>query len=177
MLDWLLGEDGVERWVGTIDVAGSNRPTDCRLGRARGDRRRPRKAPQPHPSWAILTTEDASGAPLIVVARRPLKRVEYPLFDQLGVIRCAFADQTERGLPGAGSLAWLRDLEDALVDFVGDRAVLAAHRTSAGEREFLLYTDSTGNTSRVVDGWLLSWPDSAATWRLDPTWSATRPYV
>jgi hypothetical protein len=62
VLDWLLGEDGVERWVGDVQASDveppASLPTDALDEVLVALRQR-----HPNPSWAILEGEDATGSP------------------------------------------------------------------------------------------------------------------
>lgn len=91
-------------------------------------------------------------------------------------IRVAFTDVEESGLPGDTSLTALRELEDHLMQRLGDSGRVVAHETTNGVRVLHLYTDSTTpaveQIKSALGGWTESQPrvDVAA----DPAWDAVR---
>ena len=176
-LDWLLGEDGVERWIGTVAPAVTapaaaipmaELPVVVEALEAR----------HVAPTWAILQATNQAGDPVLVVARRPLKRIERPLFDLHGAIRLAFDEQTDAGLPGPGALEALRAFEDALGTAVPEElAIVAAHVTQRGTRVLHLYCDAEGAARELVDAFVAtSGSGGAVHWELDPAWEAIRPF-
>jgi hypothetical protein len=100
LLDWLLGEDGMERWIGRVEVhltepAGTVAAEALpEVVRALGER-------HPNPTWAVLQGRDNSGQPLLVVARRPLKRIDWPLFDLHGRLTVTGAAASPAEVPEA----------------------------------------------------------------------------
>lgn len=177
VLDWLLGEDGVERWIGTVDTLedepSASVPIDAVHEILEG-----LQARHPEPKWAVLGATGPDGRRVLAVARRPLKRVEYPLFDLHGELALRFDDQTPEGLPAPGALEHLRAFEDKLVAVCGDELLLAAHQTHAGTRIFHVYCDSQARGRSVVDDLLAGrqWPGARVDWRMDPSWDAIRPF-
>ena len=128
-LDWLLGEDGVERWVGRIEfpkkaprraVPASELVAVIEAMAAQARDR--------EPEWALMTAESAEGV-TFVTARRPLKWIEYPLLDRHVEVALAYQPRArdDSGLPDNDELARLRELEDGLLAVAGDAALLAAH--------------------------------------------------
>jgi hypothetical protein len=141
-LDWLLGEDGVEEWVGAIgweteEPAGLTGP--AALIAAVEELREEYRTPQ----WVLLRGERPDGGPVIATVQRPLRPVRWPRFDTHVAITLPYAQATAVGLPEAESLAALREFEDtALSTAVGADGVLVAHETSGGARVLHYYVDA-----------------------------------
>jgi hypothetical protein len=177
-LDWILGEDGVERWVGSVDVARSC-PQPSVAAAALPEILDSLRSRHPEPTWSILRGAGPDGRPVMVLARRPLKAVEFPLYDLHGVIELDFADQTDVGLPGSLALSDLRSFEDGLLAEVPEElALLAAHETHAGTRRFHLFCDSQGTGAAAIDDVVAraGWPGARSRWERDPGWEAIRPF-
>jgi hypothetical protein len=175
VVDWLLGEDSVERWVGTIEPSVVN-PSDSLPIDSLSEVVANLAQRHSEPTYAILQGTDSSGHPILVTTRRPLKRVEYPLFDLHGAIDHPYAEQTSVGLPGPSALDQVRKFEAHMQEFLGDRAILAAVVTVNGHRTFHIYCDSESDTSASVDHWLKSFPQVRVTWAIDHSWEATEAF-
>lgn len=177
-LDWLLGEDGVERWVGVVNPADDTPPDAIPMSALPGVVEA-LEARHVEPTWAILQATNQAGQPVLVVARRPLKRIERPLFDLHGAIRLPFTEQqTPAGLPDALALDRLRAFEEALVVAVPEElAIVAAHVTQQGSRVLHLYCDAEGPARAAVEAYVgSSGVEATLAWDLDPAWGAIRPF-
>ncbi|MCX7619369.1 MAG: DUF695 domain-containing protein [Acidimicrobiales bacterium] len=172
VLEWLLGEDGIERWLGAISIAadeplGALTPDELievidRLGREPEE-----------PTFALLSGMDADGWPLLITVRQPLKRVEYPLFDLHAEVVVCYAEQQDNGLPELGELDRLTRIEDGLLSALGDEAILAAVVSSRGRRTFHLYADAEGPAPALLESWqTVSAVDANVAWSHDPAWDA-----
>ena len=177
VLDWLMGEDGVERWIGSVSTSDEDRPASVPadalteiIGALQGR--------HPEPSWSLLKATGPDGRPILALARRPLKRVEHPLFDLHGGIELPFVEQTPEGVPLPPALDRLRAFEDHLLALGVDDLLVAAHETYAGTRTLHVYCDSHGAARSTVDDFLgkQRWPGLRVTWSLDPGWEAIQPY-
>jgi hypothetical protein len=177
LLDWLLGEDGVERWTGIV-TSGAEVPPDTVPASALPEIVEGLAGRDSEPRWAVLQGSDPDGHPIMAMARSPLKRVEFPLFDLHGAVTVEFLDATPEGMPRPDALERLRVLEDDLDRMLGGDAVLAAHQTSRGRRTFHLYCDRYGPVPGLVGGWRAEHPAERVTvdWDVDGTWEALRPF-
>lgn len=176
VLDWVMGEDGVERWVRLVErfdeAPSGSVPPDALREILSG-----LKARHPDPTWTILEGTEPDGSRAMVVARRPLKPVEHPLFDLHGELGLHFVERTDEGLPDRPALDRLRAFEDELLSVFGDEVLLAAHHTAAGTRTFHLYCDRQGSVPPAVDRFVAArWPGARNTWSLDPAWEAIAPF-
>lgn len=185
LLDWILGEDDVERWIGEVhfgeaaadlDGPGLRRVVTELSRELRGG------------GWAHLEGIDEAGRHLTVEVRIPSPRHNYPLFDTHGAIRIpllttpAIPDDEIAALaappsePDAAELAEIAEFSDRLLEFLGDAVVLAAVETAIDSRTLHLYVDSTGVVADQVRTFLNANYERnpqriiTATWTHDPGW-------
>jgi hypothetical protein len=172
MLDSLLGEDGVERWVGQVTFS-SAVPKDAVAPSALTEAVA-ELAALPPPEWVVLESRKASGWPVLAMARQPLKRLDWPMFDLHGALVAQIPDASPDGLPGRPeALERLRLFEDELEPLLGADGVLVAHETSRGKRIFHLYCDRYGPLPERVEAWLDGRDDDAKVrWTPDGGWAA-----
>ncbi|GAA3267974.1 DUF695 domain-containing protein [Dactylosporangium vinaceum] len=161
-LDWLLGENGVEEWIGDIawestPPPGAAEPRE--LAAAVAALREEHRTPQ----WVLLRAELPDGCPLIATVQRPLRPVRWPRFDTHVAVSLPYQHQNSAGLPEAESLAALREFEDtALTTAAGPDGVLLAHETSKGTRTLHYYVDADSPAAddlAEAAGW---WKDGRA---------------
>jgi hypothetical protein len=161
-LDWLLGEEGVERWVGTVEFGGAP-PSDAQPAaqlKAAVDRL---AAEENDAVWALMSAE-ADGKPLLACAQQPLVPVRFPRFDTHVAVTLPYRLANDGGLPVDLSLEALRDKEDQLTDLLdGDNAgTLLAHETTQGVRVLHFYVDSTTDATQRVRGNVGDWAEGRA---------------
>ena len=170
ILDWVLGEDEVTRWLGEINYV-STRPDDAMPVSALPEITR-RLAERVQPDrWVMLQGASPTGAPVLAMARRPLWWVDHPTLDQHQIIALPYQDRREDGLPTPDSLADLQRLEDELVTWAEPQALLLAHETGEGRRLLHLYSDSADqNMTDRIAGWVRQTPRAALTTNPDPAW-------
>jgi hypothetical protein len=176
ILSWLLGEDGVERWIGEVEIhrrePGGTVTADAlpEIVQALAER-------HPEPTWALLQGVDkhqVPPVPVLAVARRPLKRIDWPLFDLHGLVTFSLAvargevddafDQLERPQ---------RELEASL----GDQAVLVVRELRPDRRNLHLYCDGEGPGRELVESWRSAQGQPVTvSWEPDPAWDAVRPF-
>jgi hypothetical protein len=172
VLDWALGEDDVERWVGAVEAVTVSPLDPIPVGMlgAVVDQAAERWAGE---RWAVL--EGWHGRHRLVAAiRHPVHRVDHPLFDEHVEIRLPYRSLTADGQPEGPSAADLQVFQDAVVRRLGGSALLAAHETSMGERLLHLYGDSTASVVPLVEAMLGAYGGGGATvsGRPDPAWHA-----
>jgi hypothetical protein len=171
-LDWLLGEDAVEVWIGAIDVLTSAPahagPADLVLAAVGELVESHRK-----PVWSLLRGTGPKG-PLLAMVQVPLKPARWPLLDTHIRLAVPYDRANDAGFPTEGSLEALRDLEDHITARM-DGAELVAHETTSGVRTFHLYADGT-LPAEVLKPLVASWAEGRT--RLDvsadPDWAAVR---
>lgn len=173
LLDWALGEDAVERWLGEIRVTADEQPFDVAAMREvvaelanqyDGD------------DWALLEGVDEQGLRLQARVRVPFPRMEYPLFDLHGSVALGYQPATD-GLPDDAEASALDRLADGLLGRLGRSAVLAAIVTKAGVRTLHLYADHEGVVPDQVDAWAAQQLRQVrAEWTPDPGWDVLRTF-
>jgi hypothetical protein len=156
-LDWSLGEDAVELWIGRVDNSATSpenaQPAQTLVTAVASLAERHRK-----PIWTLLQGRSPSGGgPVVAVAQRPLKAVRWPRFDTHVAVVLPYRTANDAGLPVDGSLDALRAFEDSLTEAVGDDAVLVAHESANGVRTLHFYadpaTESVGTIRQAVPEW------------------------
>jgi hypothetical protein len=169
-LDWVLGEDVVEIWVGAISAA--EQPTGADLTAAEltavvtgvipaGD----------EPLWSTMAGT-RRGRPLVALVQTPLKAARWPAYDLHIQIDVPYRSRDENGFPTEDTFPALYALEDR-IDARVDGAVVVAHETSGGVRTTHLYADRRA-AAAVLEPLLVDWPDGRIKMRVtpDPGWDA-----
>jgi hypothetical protein len=171
-LDWILGEDDVERWIGTVDTA-TDLPPSTLSREELADLAHDLRTNAGEGEWVLLEGED-DGEPFVAVVRRPLRRVDWPLCDRRLDIAVSLVDES--------SVASAQALEDAIDSVLDGDGVYAATTTELerGVRTTHVYVDPTSDVAarvaEAVDRAELSGPVSV-TVEPDPTWAKIRPYL
>jgi hypothetical protein len=174
VLDWLVGEDDVERWIGhvepVVDDAASHLEASG-LSEAIG-----RIASLRDPDgWATLTGEGPDGA-VMAVFRHGVRWIDHPLLDLHHEVVTAFQPEAN-GFPDEATLEHLLTLEDDLNSTLGSSTLLVGHVTSAGTRVFHVYSDSEDqNAADGIARWCTD-HDLPVSTSLDPAWRDVRPFI
>lgn len=170
-LDNLLGEDGVERWIGGVDLS-TTRPAsaisahdlasavDALAARATGER------------WAVLRGE-IEGRRIFVTLNRAIKRVDHLLLDMHVSVTLPLRAPTPEGLTTDEEAASLNRMEDELVAALGAHAVLIGRETGSGRRTLHLHVAEGGPARGILDRWAARHPDYpvAVDTEMDPRWN------
>ncbi|GGM60264.1 DUF695 domain-containing protein [Dactylosporangium sucinum] len=171
VLDWVLGENGVEEWVGAVEWT-ADEPDGAadplRLAEAVADLRAEYREPQ----WVVFSGT-LRGMPLTGLAQRPLRSVRWPRFDTHVAVTLPFAAE-ENGLPDDETLAGLREFEDTvLAGALGDAdGELLVVETSRGERTLHYYADGATPVADELIEAAKRWPRARAERSLDPAFDA-----
>lgn len=176
VLDWTLGEDHVERWVGAIDSltessAATSSAQDLIAAVAELE------AAREPDGWAVAEWTADGEVPGLAMFRTGVRWIDEPTLDLHHEIVAPYAAQ-DNGLPEPQALDRLRALEDELMGAIGNRGILVAHQTAAGRRTFHIYTD--GEDQNVADALRAALPtsdDVTMTSTADPAWQAVRPFT
>lgn len=171
-LDWTLGEDDVERWIGTIDVA-LDPPAPLLDDAELVDQVRSLRAEHLEPQFAVAQMMDGASR-IILFLQQPLKRVEYPLFDHHGRIEWVYGSpDLNDGMPDPETNDLLNQLTDELEGRGGDHVLFAVRGTGAGTRFMEVMVDGQGDGQQRVDDVLRQsrWREARVTWTPDPGWS------
>lgn len=140
LLDWVVGEDDVERWIGgitpLIDAPASPANADDLVAAV--------SALDSHndpDQWGVGRGTDEKGNPLLVTMRRGVRWIDAPTLDLHHLVRLSYLAD-ENGLPLPDELDRLRAAEDRMLASVGESPILIGHISSAGQRTFHFYSDS-----------------------------------
>ncbi|MHC6221740.1 DUF695 domain-containing protein [Arthrobacter sp. MMS24-S77] len=176
LLDWVLGEDGVEQWIGAVDTTdfgNTAMATASDLVAAVNE-----MAAQSQPDkWVLMEGMTSGGERIVVSARRPLRWIDYPIFDLHTEVRLAYEDKRDDGLPTADSLDVLRGIEDDISGALGVRGILVAHETAAGERLLHYYSDSEDQNGRDAIQTAASVVGGVTRHDTDPGWKQVRRFA
>jgi hypothetical protein len=157
-LDTILGEEEVERWIGSLSWSAGAPTGDVTPTGLRGEVERLRAA-EPSGEWALLRSDDA-----VAVAARPLRPVDHPYLDLLCELKARPVDH---------DLSALQENEEALARDFAARAFHAASLTQGDLRTAFVYVDGDTSTSRELEDWATQ-RGYDTTFSLDPAWDAVR---
>jgi hypothetical protein len=145
VLDWVVGEDNVERWIGRIETL-SSEPAEPASADALTGEVAQLAAERNVDGWAVGRWESPDGTTGIALFRPWLRWLDYPTLDRHHLIAVTY-DAQANGLPaGDAALDALRAVEDGLMSTVGSRGVLVGYESSRCVRTFHIYTDSEDST-------------------------------
>lgn len=172
-LDDLIGEDQVERWLGTIDVDSSAQAgkTDDELAAefarraeaATGDR------------WGLAQGTDQRGEPVIARYNAALKHIDQPFANQHLEVA------VERGLDNAGDQAVndaIASAEEQLIAALEGEAIEVAHVTDRRRRVTHFVCEDGARPLAIAREWAgqhKAWGASAKL-EYDPRWEFRRSY-
>lgn len=174
-LDWALGEDAVERWLGAIETltaAPSEPETVAALQQAVAEQVSERVVD----TWIVAEWTTDDGYPGLASFRSDIRWIDHPTFDLYHRIVALYVGQ-ENGMPHPEGLEDLRVLEDALQTAIGARGVIVAHETADARRTFHVYTD--GQDQNVTDALLAAAkrPHVSVQSTADPSWQSVREFT
>ncbi|HCT78052.1 MAG TPA: DUF695 domain-containing protein [Micromonosporaceae bacterium] len=171
-LDWAVGEDGVEIWIGEIgwtavEPANPKTPQDLRHAVA---------AVATDDCWVLMQGENRDGTPILAAAASPLRSARWPRFDLHVPVAVPYQRFNDGQLPEDESLNALRLFEDELTVAIGHNGALVAHETTARIRILHYYVDSQTNASAELESHLPQWQEGSATAnpQLDPGFERVR---
>lgn len=167
VLDQILGEDGVERWVGDIEAT-SDPLEDATDALGLLDAVAAVSA-LPEDRWCIGEGEE-DGAPLVYVVNLAVKRWDYPRFDTWCCVRLEYEPE-QAGMPSEADKGEMDVLEEGLRGLLGEGAVDLGRRTGNGSRELYMYVDGSLDTAERILAWTrgCGWP-ARLQLEEDPTW-------
>jgi hypothetical protein len=173
-LDNLLGEDGVERWIGGVEESREPVPgaiswhdlgerVEALAARATGDK------------WAVLRG-DIDGRPVFVMLNQAIKRVDHLLLDMHVAVVLPLRSPTATGLTTHEEAGELNAMEDELVASLGEHAVHIGRETTGGRRTIHLHVGEGGPARGLLDRWAARYPgyDVAIEVAMDPRWDILR---
>ena len=157
-LDHLLGEDGVERWIGAIELFEA--PTGGRTpAELKAEVERHASEPIGDATWVNGEVTRPDGTVELVIADVALKRIDHPFHDWWVWVQMLWgADR----YPTDAEAEQLNQEEDNVLERMGDRAILAARVTVPGSRTWHFVSPDFENMRPAIDGWAEWLPDSLA---------------
>ncbi len=174
-LDTALGEDGVERWVGSIEIATEEpegaKPIaemvaaiDAMAAAATGEQ------------FAILRGEDGEGAPLFVTLNLALKRIDHLMCTVHVAIDVKILAPDENGLTTDTEAETLDAIEDELGEALGSSIVYYGRETRRGQRVLHYFAPEDSGAQGAIDRWGAAHPERevSASLTRDPTWEVMR---
>lgn len=176
VLDWLLGEDDVERWLGSVEAlaaAPSPSADSDDLLAAVAALAELRNLDE----WVLARWVDADGAPAMASFRKALRWIDFPALDQHLTVTTSFTSRDD-GLPlDAAVLDSLHLFEDELEETIRGYGVLVAHETTRGHRSFHIYLDSEDqNAAHSAISWATNHGAQIRSDK-DPAWTAVRHFT
>jgi hypothetical protein len=175
LLDNVLGEDGVERWLGRIDSSTEPLPAGKPLAEladaiaslaktATGER------------FVLLEGRTPKGRPTIAVANVAAKRLDHLLMEHHLEIVVPYEEASEEGMPSPENNVALNELEDELLDALGHDAVYLGHETGDGRRRVHLHAAGSGTAEARTREWASRHPELGIELdlRYDPGWDVLR---
>jgi hypothetical protein len=160
LLDSALGEVAVETWIGAITPA-TVEPLDAfplaGLTAVVRELATRSVSGDGEPTWLLLQGQAPDGSPVIASAQVPLKAVTAPELDTYVRVEVPYADRNEGGLPGPGSLAALRGLEEHVTARLEGSGRVLAHETHAGTRVLHVYVDGSTPAPDQVKAAVTAW--------------------
>lgn len=160
-LDWLLGEEGVERWVGAVEFGGAPPPDAYPPDELRAAVER-QAVEYKETVWVMLTAQDKKGWPVLATAQKALLPVRFPRFDTHVAVTLPFRETNDGGLPLDASLTALRAFEDELTGALGAGGELLAHETTRGTRVLHYYVDGSSGAAAQLEARLPGWREGRA---------------
>lgn len=170
-VDWLLGEDAVERWVGALEPL-TERPDPALPARdvTEAVERFERERAEHPDSWSVLEGVH-DGSPIAAITRSDVRWIDAPEFDRGHQLLIRYADT---GLPDGESLDRIAAIDDEITTAVGDAGIYLGREMSDGIATYYAYTDSEDPDveARIVR--LADSLGSKLASDADPGWQGTR---
>jgi hypothetical protein len=165
LLDRAFGEDGVERWIGTIDLA-KTRPRNARpfgdLVKAVGKLTKAATGDQ----WNVYSGE-RGGAAIVIARNEALKALDHLACDHELAVSVGF-DGDERGLPSEAASDALQAIEDSLAEELGRGVAYHGRETTRNTRT--MYWFASTEVKAHVAAWRKRQKRVDVTWTPDPAW-------
>ncbi len=172
-LDSVLGEDGVENWIGSVDLAESPLLEDAVPFPALVDA--VEDVASTEAGLSLLQGELQDGSAIVVTAWFGLKRLDHIHMDQHIEVTLQLTEPNEHGLTTSDEGERLNAAEDALLELLGDNAIYIGHETSTGKRTIHFHIAGNGGTLECFESWAAQQPWTTEVNRKpDPEWNILR---
>lgn len=172
VLDNLLGEDEVERWLGRVETPveppAKGAPVQALLDAVAGLARTATGE-----QFAILEGRTEAGQPMVATVNLALKRVDHLLLDDHLTVTMPLRDPTPQGLTTPAEAADLNALEDELLAALGHDAVYIGRETGRARRILHLHVAGQGPAVARARDWARRHPERRAEVEAvsDPQWA------
>ncbi|MBX3156131.1 MAG: DUF695 domain-containing protein [Deltaproteobacteria bacterium] len=172
MLDGAFGEDGVERWLGSIEPA-DEEPEGARPIAELQDAVAEMSRLATGEKFAVLRGEDDGGHPIFVTINQALKRIDHLLCIVHAAIDMAILEPDDHGMPSNDEAEQLNAIEDELAAQLAGAGAYFGRETRRGRRILHWFTPEDGARGKV-EAWAErhAGRDIQATWTRDPAWEA-----
>jgi hypothetical protein len=177
MLDNAFGEDGVERWLGGIELA-TELPSDAQpLQAVRGVVERLAAKASEGPRYTMLEGT-ANGEPIFLTLNLGLKRIDHLLHTTHVAVEVAVLDRGDNGMPTKGDLQAMAALEDELTSALGNTAVYFGRETTQSHRTMHWYAPEDSAAKPTIERWVKQNATRRASARFehDPKWQFVKQF-
>ena len=158
-LNEVLGEDDLDRFVGSIDISPAPLQRTASLEDLRASISELDEASE---SFTLLQGKTEDGMPILVMANLGLKRLDHLLMDTHVEIVIPYP-ANESGLYAPAVGEELDAMEDALLEALGHDAVFIGHETGLGQRVIHLHVVAGGPALPRIEEWDRNHP----AWEID----------
>ncbi len=170
LVDGCLGEDGVERWLGSIET--SVAPLEG--GHPVGDLLAAvdQLADQATGEQFVAMRGEINDAPVFIICNRALKRIDHLSCDMSVEITIRLRSTNDQGLPTNDESDDLNDMEDELLTTLGDAVAYFGRETQRGVRRLQLFASELGPEAAAIERWTAAHATYAieVVWSHDPDW-------
>ena len=157
-LDNLLGEDDVERWIGSIDLLDA--PGDgLRPDELKAEVARHAAEPAGEETWIIGRLQNPDGSVGVASVNAALKRIDHPFLDHHVTITVILG--VDR-LPNDAEAETLNAEEDDLLARLASVAIFAGRVTVPGRRTLHFVAEVPDQMRPAIDAWAAALPDAVA---------------
>lgn len=174
-LDKLLGEDGVERWVGGIEPHGEPL-SDGQPLRALAEAVEALTRTATGERFMILQGKTSDGRPMVATVNLALKRVDHLLMDEHLTVTFPLLEPTAQGVTTSGEAEVLNKLEDELMAALGHDAVYIGRETGQGRRVLHFHVAAAGPAEERTRRWAKQHGERRVSVSIehDPRWEVLR---
>jgi hypothetical protein len=149
LLDRLLGEDGVERWLGAIELAPGPLPDARPIAAVLAAVKQLEEQPDQQ-GYVVLQGRLPSGAPVVAIVDAAIKRIDHLAATHHLAVELPVADAS--GLPAADESSRLDALEDELTQALG-ACVHFGRETVPGQRVLHWFVEENAPAISAAQAW------------------------
>lgn len=177
LLDGALGEDGVERWLGGIELATTAPPAAVSLQRLREAVASLEETADGQKFMILQHMTDAG--PAFATINRALKRIDHVLFTTHASLDLAILDRNAEGLTTQADAEMLDQLEDELSAALGVHVAYLGRETRPGHRVLHWYAPDDSPVRSIIERWAADHPARTPELEVsyDPTWEFARRFA